>query len=435
MGDAMDITALLLGTVLGVLLGAATLWGLTRSEVAGVRARAAEDGLATREGLAAASAERDVLRARVVDLEASLSEDAQTAATLRPMQDALRRVATQVETLERDRVDQFATVREVLGRVETSTRRVSDEASSLASSLRVSSVRGAWGETQLRRVLEVSGMLARCDFDEQARGTTPDGSAVRPDVVVRLPGGKHLVVDAKAPMSDWLAAQGEGVDPAEHERLLRRHVAALRGHVRVLSGKQYWSAFEPSPEMVVCFVPSEATLSAALARDPGLHEEAMRAHVVLASPGTLLALLRTVAYGWQQDALTRSAQDLLALGRELYQRLSTLGERTSALGRQLTKSVESYNAMVGALETRVFVSARRIAEMGLSTQAIDELEPSTAAPRPLSAPELVGTDDSRPRSLGEELDSAAGDLGRAELDLDLAPRARRDSRPDVADAG
>ena len=161
----------------------------------------------------------------------------------------------------------------------------------------------------------------------------------------------------------------------------------------------------------------------------------MRAHVVLTSPGTLLALLRTVAYGWQQDALTRSAQDLLALGRELYQRLSTLGERTSALGRQLTKSVESYNAMVGTLETRVFVSARRIAELGLSTQAIDELEPSTAAPRPLSAPELVGTDDSRPRSLGEELDSAAGDLGRAELDLDLAPRTRRDSRPDVADAG
>ncbi len=224
-----------------------------------------------------------MLRARVADLEASLSEDAQTAATLRPMQDALRRVATQVETLERDRVDQFATVREVLGRVETSTQRVSDEASSLASSLRVSSVRGAWGETQLRRVLEVSGMLARCDFGEQARARPRRrrGAPRRRRAPAR---GKHLVADAKAPMSDWLAAQGEGVDPAEHERLLRRHVAALRGHVRVLSGKQYWSAFEPSPEMVVCFVPSEATLSAALARDPGLHEEAMRAHVVLASP-------------------------------------------------------------------------------------------------------------------------------------------------------
>lgn len=425
----MDLSALLLGTVLGALVGAALLWGATRSQVAVAQARAVEDGASAREGRAAAVAERDVLRARVVDLEASVSEDAQTAATLRPMQDALRRVAAQVETLERDRVDQFATVREVLGRVETSTQRVSDEASSLASSLRVSSVRGAWGETQLRRVLEVSGMLARCDFEEQARGTTPDGASVRPDVVVHLPGGKHLVVDAKAPMSDWLAAQGEGVDPAEHERLLRRHVAALRAHVRVLASKQYWSAFEPSPQMVVCFVPSEATLSAALARDPGLHEEAMRAQVVLTSPGTLLALLRTVAYGWQQDALTRSAQDLLELGRELYQRLSTLGERTSALGRQLTKSVESYNAMVGTLESRVFVSARRIADLGLATQAIAEVEPSSATPRPLSAPELV--DEGSRRSVHDELDVAAGDRGRAELDLDLGPSGRRG----VADAG
>lgn len=387
----MNITALVIALLIGALLGAAFAWLSGRAEVAGLRA------------------ERDGLRERLDHLEAAAGEGDRTAAALAPIGETLRRVSAKVEQLERDRVSQFASVSDALGRVEDSTQRVGREASSLASSLRVSSVRGAWGEVQLRRVLEVSGMLARCDFDEQARGATSAEREVRPDVVVHLPGGKHLVVDAKAPMSHWLQAQAEEIDPAEHDRLLEAHAASLRAHVSTLAGKAYWSAFEPSPEMVVCFVPSDATLAVALSRAPGLHEEAMAERVVLASPGTLLALLRTVAYAWQQDAVTRDAQELLTVGRELYARLSTLGDHATRMGRSLQRSVEDYNRLIGSLESRVLVSARRMGEIGLSTDVIEEVPAVTTTPRPLTAPEL--------------LDVVADE--RPELDLEgLSPRPR-----------
>ena len=393
----MDITSVVTGLLVGALLGGLVAWLVARAEVAGLRA------------------ERDGLRERLDDLESAADDDDRTAAALAPLGETLRRVSSKVEQLERDRVSQFASVRDALGRVEDSTQRVGREASSLASSLRVSSVRGAWGEVQLRRVLEVSGMLARSDFDEQARGATSAGREVRPDVVVHLPGGKHLVVDAKAPMSHWLQAQAEDIDPGEHDRLLEAHAASLRAHVSTLASKAYWSAFEPSPEMVVCFVPSDATLAVALSRAPGLHEEAMAERVVLASPGTLLALLRTVAYAWQQDAVTRDAQELLTVGRELYARLGTLGDHATRMGRSLQRSVEDYNRLVGSLESRVLVSARRMGEIGLSTDPIEEVPAVTTTPRPLTAPEL--------------LDVVADE--RAELDLEgLSPRpsARQDGR-------
>lgn len=394
----MDIMTLVIGVLVGGALGGLLTW------------------LALRAETAALGAERAVLRERLADHQAATEDDARTAAALAPLGETLRRVSLQVEQLERDRMSQFASVRDALGRVEDTTTRVGREASSLASSLRVSSVRGAWGEVQLRRVLEVSGMLAHCDFEEQAKGATPGGREVRPDVVVHLPGEKHLVVDAKAPMSHWLQAQAEEIDPAEQDRLLEAHAASLRSHVASLSGKAYWSAFDPSPEMVVCFVPSDATLAAALSRAPGLHEEAMTDRVVLASPGTLLALLRTVAHAWQQDSVTREAQELLAVGRELYTRLATLGDHASRMGRSLQRSVEDYNRLVGSLESRVLVSARRMGEIGLSTEAIDEVAPVTTTPRPLTAPEL--------------LDAATAEDARPELDLEGL-----DGRPGPGHAG
>lgn len=383
---------LLIGLLVGIAVGALLAWSWARAASASAGADAAAE-------LAAARAERDGLRERVVDLEAAVSDDAQTAAALAPLQAALRRVESQVQTLERDRVDQFATVRDALGRVEESTSVVGREAASLASSLRVSSVRGAWGEVQLRRVLEVAGLMARCDFDDQVSAVTREGVSVRPDVVVALPGAKVLVIDAKAPMSDWLAAQAEGLDPAERSVLLERHASALRRHIQTLESKEYWTAFDVTPEMVVCFVPTDATLAAALARHPGLHEEAMRRKVVLASPSTLLALLRTVAFTWQQDSLTRSARELLALGTELHARLGTLGGHVTKMGDSLRRSVESYNAMVGTLETRVLVSARRFTELGIAHEELAELRPTDAGPRVLTAPELldeVTREDARP---------------------------------------
>ena len=359
--------------------------------------------------LAAAVAERDILRERVVDLEAAASGDAETAAALAPLRETLRRVETQVGTLERDRVAQFATIRGALARVEDSATALGAETRALAGSLNASTTRGAWGEVQLRRVLEHAGMLPRCDFDEQVATTTRDGRGVRPDVVVHLPGGRNLVIDAKAPMTRFLAAQAEDLAPSERSVLLREHSDALRAHVRMLAGKGYWSAFETTPELVVCFVPSDAMLAGALTAAPELHEEAMARGVVLVGPAALLALLRAVAVSWQQDSLTSGARELLLLGRELHDRLATMGGHVHDVGKALTRSVESYNKLVGTLESRVLVSARRMADLGVASTLLEVHEPVTHGPRPLTAYELiehVTAEDARPQL--ETREPAAG---------------------------
>ncbi|WP_370893778.1 DNA recombination protein RmuC [Janibacter sp. GXQ6167] len=368
---------ILFAIVVGLALGALGAWLALRGQGA---AR-----------FAAATAERDVLRERVADLEASLIHDARTATELAPMRETLRRVEGQVSTLERDRMQQFATIREALADVADASTTVGRETAALTASLRVSSVRGSWGEVQLRRVLELSGMLPRCDFDTQAKGENAAGSSVRPDVVVHLPGDKHLVIDAKTPMSRWLEAQSEDAaeDPRTRDRLLGEHAADLARHVRALGTKEYWTAIGSTPEMVVCFVPTDATLAAALAHDPELHERAMSERVVLASPGTLLALLRTVAFAWQQDALAHDARELLQVGRDLHHRLATMGKHTARMGRAIQSSVEAYNQMVGALETRVLVSARRMRDLGVPGEEIVELGGLEQVPRPLTAAELL----------------------------------------------
>ncbi|NHA69864.1 DNA recombination protein RmuC [Phycicoccus flavus] len=350
----------------------------------------------------AAETERDLLRERVVDLETSLAEDMETAALLAPLKDALVRVEQHVGVLERDRVQQFGSLRALLGRVESETQGLGRATASLAGSLRSSSVRGAWGEVQLRRVLEASGMLARCDLDEQVAAVGTHDRQVRPDVVVRLPGGRCLVIDAKTPMTHFLDAQAEDLPDDERAALLARHAASLASHVASLSGKEYWSAFREGPEMVVCFVPSDAMLAAALAARPSLHESALRDRVVLVGPAALFALLRTVAFGWQQDALTHSARELLDLGRELHARLGTLGAHTAKVGRSLQSSVEAYNAMVGALESRVLVTARRMRDLEVVGDELPEVPPVRVGPRPLTAQELIDAvtaDERRPELL------------------------------------
>jgi DNA recombination protein RmuC len=381
----MDILVALAGLV----VGAAVAW-------LGLRSRYAAP-------LASAGAERDLLRERVVDLESALSEDSETAQMIAPLRSSLDRVERQVHDLERERVAQFSAVAAEMARVSRTTTELGAQTASLVGSLNASSVRGSWGEVQLRRVLEHAGMLARCDFEEQVTATTPDARVVRPDVVVRLPGEKRLVIDAKAPMTAFLAAQAEGATAAERTQRLGAHARALRGHVDTLASKAYWSAFDTTPEMVVCFVPGEAILTAALAHDPALHDYAMGRRVVLASPATLLALLRTVAFAWQQDALTGNARELLAVGRDLHDRLGSLGTHARTMGAALRRSVEAYNGLVGSLESRVLPAARRMEEMGLVERPVDRLEPLETTPRPLTAYELI-----------EALDA---DVGRPELPL------------------
>jgi len=382
----MDI---MIAAMVGVLLGTVAAWLVARVLFEGRSA--------------ALSTERDLMRERVIDLEAAISDDAQTATMLAPLRDALVRVERQVGTLERDRVEQFSQVSVQLADVTTSTNALRSQTASLVGSLNASTVRGNWGEVQLRRVLEHAGMLARCDFEEQVSAVSSHERAVRPDVVVRLPGDKCLVVDAKAPLTAFLAAQADGIEAAERSRLLAAHATSLRGHVDSLATKAYWSAFTNTPEMVVCFIPGDAILAAALAGDPALFDYAQARRVVLASPGTLLALLRTVAFTWQQDALTANAQLLLKLGSELYSRLGTLGSHATRMGASLQKSVESYNALVGALESRVMVTARKMHELGLAQESLPETGPIENAPRPLTATELIAALDS--------------DVARPELDL------------------
>ena len=361
--------------VVGLVVGAAVALALARLSYA---ARSA-----------AVRTERDLLRERVVDLESSLAQDHETAALLAPLHDTLRRVEGQVATLERDRVSQFGAVRAVLARVEGETQSLARETASLAGSLRSSSVRGAWGEVQLRRVLEAAGLLGHCDFDEQVSAISRHGARVRPDVVVRLPGDKVLVVDAKAPMAAFLDAQAEDLDHTERAALLRTHAQGLARHTDALAAKDYWSAFATTPEMVVAFVPTDAMLAAALAAQPSLHERALAHRVVLVGPGALLALLRTVAFTWQQETLSANAEALVGLGRELYHRLSTLGAHTAKLGRSLHRSVATYNALVGALESRVLVTARTMTQLGGASEDLPAMAPVVVGPRPLAAHELI----------------------------------------------
>ncbi|MEZ0492139.1 DNA recombination protein RmuC [Kineococcus sp. TBRC 1896] len=374
----MDVPALLLGLLLGLLVGVVTGALLLRWLL---RARAAPEQAALRT-------ERDLLSARVAELEERVATGHALTATVTPVAATLERVEAQVAALERDRVQQYARLSEQLRAVSAGTEALRDQTASLAGALRASSSRGSWGEVQLRRVVEHAGMLDRVDFTEQATLTTRSGGRVRPDLVVNLPGGKHVVVDAKAPLAAFLRA-GETTDDGERRRELAAHARAVRGHVDALAAKEYPSAVEDSPDVVVCFVPGEAFLAAACQADPALLEHAMSRRVVLATPTTLLALLRTVALTWQQDAVAGNARELFEVGRELYERLGTLGGHTASLGRTLHRAVEDYNRFVGTLERRVLVSARRIRDLDLADEELAQPVPLEDAVRPLTAPELL----------------------------------------------
>ena len=370
---------LLLALALGLAGGAAATW-FVAAALAAAR-------------LATVTAERDLLRERVMDLEASTEHDRELAATLAPLAATLGRVEGQVRTLERDRVEQYGRLGEQLEAVRLSGEALRVQTASLAGALRSSTVRGTWGEVQLRRVVELAGMVARVDFTPQAVGTSRNGDGVRPDLVVHLPGGKHVVVDAKAPLAAFLEAGEAPDDQQRQQRAALAHARALRNHVDALAAKEYWTAFDPSPELVILFVPGEAFLAAACTADPTHLEHAMAQRVIPATPTTLLALLRTVALTWQTDALTGNARDLLALGRELHARLGGLGTATGKLGRTLQRAVEDYNALVGTLERRVLVTARRMSDLGVTDDPLPSPPVVAEGPRPLTAAELLTAQD------------------------------------------
>ena len=311
---------------------------------------------------------------------------AQLEALLAPAGQALARVERGLADVERQRIGAYAGLSEQVAALHRSTADLGHQARTLAGALRSPTVRGRWGEMQLRRVVEVAGMLEHCDFDVQPT-LASEGGWQRPDLVVRLSGGRQVPVDAKVPLDAWLAAQ-QAATVEQQRHLLSQHARALRGQVDALAAKAYWRLFDPAPEFVVLFVPGEALLDAALAADPSLLDHAMARHVVLATPSTLIALLRTVAFGWKQDQLAASVEEIRALGRELYGRLGSLADHLVRMGSGLDRAVEAYNAAVGSVESRVLVSARRFADLGVGGDDIAALPPLRLSTRRPRAPEF-----------------------------------------------
>jgi DNA recombination protein RmuC len=403
----------LFSLILGGAFGALLAWLGVRGRGAAIveRARHLETSLAT------TAAERDRLRslepevARLGERAALLDELEATLGTtfkllaadelerrsstlvestkqlVEPLRESLERVGRQANELEQARRQAYGAVKEQLRSLSESQEQLRTQTGNLVTALRKPHVRGRWGEVQLKRVVELAGMLPHCDFVEQETTSDEDGRLLRPDIVVRIPGGKHVVIDAKTPLDaylDWLEAD----DDATRAARLAVHARQVREHVVRLSAKRYWQQFAPAPDFVVMFLPDESFLRAAQEHDPSIAEAAWRANVILASPTNLITLLRTIAVIWTQEAAAEDARAISALGRELYDRLGTVGKHVAKLGRSLDGAVGAYNEAVGSLESRVFVTARKLEQQGVPGE-LPPLEPIERQSRPLQALELT----------------------------------------------
>src|SRR6185437_1535574 len=314
-------------------------------------------------------------------------------ALLDPVTQSLHRLDGQLRTVEKEREAAYAGLREQVGAMHRTSEQLQSETRQLVTALRAPQVRGRWGELQLERIVELAGMVEHCDFSRQVSATDASGddnTVVRPDLVVHLAGGKQIVLDAKVPFGAYLEAV-EASDPGRRADRLAAHARHLRAHVDSLAHKSYWQRFEATPEFVVLFVPGDPFLEAALQADPALLEHAFAANVVIATPTTLIALLRTVAYTWRQEALASNAARVHELGRELHSRLATMGSHVAKLGKQLGGAVDAYNRTVSSLESRVLVTARRFGELGVVTEHLDTPEQVERSPRTVQAVELVAS--------------------------------------------
>ncbi len=313
---------------------------------------------------------------------------------VKPVKESLEKVGLRLGELEVARVSAYSQLGEQIRTLmEVQIPQLHRETSSLVNALKQPSVRGRWGEIQLRRVVEMAGMQEYCDFDEQ-KSLSVEGGRQRPDLIVRLPGGKQIVVDAKTPLDAYLDAL-EATDDAQRKGLLQKHARQMRDHMEELGRKAYWDSLTITPEFVVLFIPGEVFFSVALQEDRELIEFGVERRVILASPTTLIALLKTVAYGWRQENVAKNAQEVSMLGRELYGRIVKLAGHWRDMGKHLTQTVEAYNKSVGNLESRVLVQARRFKELKSApdNETIPELTGSEGVPRGFSAPELMETDE------------------------------------------
>jgi DNA recombination protein RmuC len=392
--------------VVGLLVGALAVYVVVRPALDERSRRAAEIVDLGRE-LAAANAELAVerssldermaaavkaLSAEALDANsARFLELAETRLTghVRPLKESLERMDQQLQSVERVRQEAYGALTEGVRQLRTDQERLRATTGNLVTALRAPHVRGRWGEIQLRRVIEMAGMVEHCDFDEQQTTADAEGNVLRPDVIVHLPGDKHVVIDSKVPLVAYLDAFAEGVGDDERRAHLADHARHVRDHIQKLSQKAYWRQLPGTPELVVMFLPDETFMRAALEHDSSLEELAWANNVIPASPTNLIGLLRAMHYGWQQETIAESAREVSELGRELYKRLSTMGAHVSKLGRSLDGAVKAYNETVGSLERQVLVQARRFEKHGITGIESPELAPIERQARPLAAAELV----------------------------------------------
>ena len=327
---------------------------------------------------------RERLTRQQLDASLALKErEVAIESLVQPIREALAKTETQIQGIERDRIDAFATIKSQMEALASGQSLLSRETRNLVTALRRPDVRGQWGEITLRRLVELAGMTSHVDFTEQHTQVTESG-AIRPDMIVHMPEKRDIVVDVKTPLDAYLAAV-EAQDDEERATQLKRHAQIVGARIRELSAKQYWSQFEHSPDFVVLFLPGDQFLSAALQENPGLIDEALRQNVMLATPTSLVALLKAVAYGWKQGALAENAEEIRRLGEDVYKRLAVFGEHLSKLGKSLGSSVDAFNKAVGSLEQQVLPAARRFPQLGLRVdrdiEAIDPVGSLTRTPR------------------------------------------------------
>jgi DNA recombination protein RmuC len=414
----MNIPVLLFGIAIGAAAAGVIVWLVSRTRVARLEERIEADRRSTQEKLllldraelklrdAFASLSADALRHNnqsfLALAQTKLGEFHQSASSdlekrqkavddlVRPIQEALVRVDGQIQQVEKDRLSNYSGLMEQVKAMAQTQQALQAETGNLVKALRAPQVRGRWGEIQLRRVVEMAGMLDYCDFVEQVRVESEDGR-LQPDLIIRLPGDKTIVVDAKSPLSAYLdAADGNGDDVAR-EVLLRKHARQVRDHMVKLGGKAYWNQFQPAPDFVVMFLPGETFFSVACQHDPSLIEFGVGEQVIPASPTTLIALLRAVACGWRQESIARNAQDISKLGRELYERLGNMAGHFEDMRKALIRTVDSYNDAIGSLEGRVLVSARRFRDLGIAGEELPEAQTVQIGARRLNAPEMMSS--------------------------------------------
>ncbi|MBX3194689.1 MAG: DNA recombination protein RmuC [Microbacteriaceae bacterium] len=396
-----------------------------RAEVTAQLAAAEAAVAGLREQLAATQEQYAALDERV-RLEAR--NESEVLKALTPVQESLRNMQSKVTELESQRSRQHGELAQQLKAAAESEERLRATAETLSAALRNNSTRGVWGETQLRAVVESAGMLEHVNFDVQT-SIQVDGRSARPDMIVHLPGGKSIAVDAKVPFTSYLEASeipltGTPAELARRDELMKKHVKAVRDHITALGARSYWDGLDSSPEMVVAFIPSESLLSAALEADASVMDFAFGKHVALASPVTLFSVLKAVAVSWRHEAVTSEAKALFDVSRELYGRLTTLATHVDKLGRSIERSVKDYNTFVGSLERQVLPSARRLSQLDESKvlPALSEIEEDT---REVSSSDLTA-------AIEGELASLDGvGAGRAEFDLGLVappPPAKRPAK-------